>query len=212
MVLRELIRDYEETPLSRQLMLTLLRKYQRPNDKINELVKSGDLVTLKNGLYIPGPKINIRKPEPFLMANHLWGPSYVSLESALSYWGFIPERVYEITSVTAKATKTYKTPVGRFLFLHAALPYYSFGILSVPLTPKQMVMIASPEKALCDKIIMTSGVLLRSTKQAHDFLIEDLRMDEDKLRELNLKEIRTWLTNAPKKSSLEILIKTISAL
>jgi len=104
---RETVREYAEEPLTRQLMLDLLREYKRPNDKINELVKKGELTTVKKGLYIPGPRINIPKPEPFLVANHLWGPSYVSLDAALSYWGLIPERVYEISSVTTKSTRTY---------------------------------------------------------------------------------------------------------
>src|SRR5271155_3068882 len=108
-------------------MMDMLKEYQRPNDKISELVKKGTLTALKNGLYIPGPKIKIAQPEPFLVANHLRGPSYVSLESALSFWGLIPERVYEISSVTTKTTKIYKTPIGRFSFFHASLPYYAFG-------------------------------------------------------------------------------------
>lgn len=168
-----------EEPLTRQIMIDLLKDYNRPNDKINELVKKGELTTVKKGLYVTGPKINITKPEPFLIANHLWGPSYVSLETALSYWGLIPERVYEISSITTKTSKNYKTPIGRFSYYRAPLPYYSFGIKSVQLTPKQVALIVSPEKAICDKIIITSGILLRSQKQTREYLVNDLRMDEE---------------------------------
>lgn len=209
---RDLIQDYAEEVLTRQLVLSLLSEYKRPNDKIHELVKKGELTILKKGMYIPGPRANIQRPEHFLVANHLWGPSYVSLDTALSYWGFIPERVYEISSVTVKNTKVYKTEIGKFSYQHANLPYYSFGIRSVKLTPKQVVLMASPEKAICDKVIMTSGVFLRSIKQAQEFLIEDLRIDEDKLKELNLAEMRSWLDGAYKATSLEILIKTLRAL
>lgn len=212
MNVKDLIQDYAEEVLTRQVMLSLLSKYKRPNDKINELVKKGELSTLKKGLYIPGLKMNIRRPEPFLVANHLWGPSYVSMETALSYWGFIPERVYEISSITLKTSKTYKTDIGKFSYLHTISPYYSFGIRSVQLTPKQVVLVASPEKALCDKVIMTSGVFLRSIKQTQEFLIDDLRLDENKLGELKLDEMYTWLDDAPKKTSLKILIKTLRSL
>lgn len=212
MSFRDKVNYYAEEPLTRQVILPLLSKYKRPNDKINELVKKGELTTLKNGLYIPGPKMNIPKPEPFLIANHLWGPSYVSLETALSYWGFIPERVHEISSITIKSAKTYKTDVGRFSYTHITLPYYSFGIKSIQLTPRQVVLIASPEKALCDKIIMTSGISLRSIRQTKEFLIDDLRLDETKLQELNLNEMLTWLDDAPKKGSLKMLIKTLGTL
>jgi len=86
------------------------------------------------------------------------------MESALSHWGLIPERVYEISSVTTQNSKIYKTSVGRFSYIHVPLPYYSFGIQQVELTKKQRVMMATPEKALCDKIITTPGILLRSIK------------------------------------------------
>ncbi len=212
MSFRDDIQEYAEEPLTRQLITNLLKEYKRPNDKINELVKKGELTTIKKGLYIPGPKMDIRKPEPFLIANHLWGPSYISLETALSYWGLIPERVYEISSVTIKTTKTYKTAIGRFSYFHISLPYYSFGIQSVSLTPKQVVLIASPEKALCDKIVMTSGISLRSSKQVQEFLIDDLRIDEETLGKFDLNEISSWIGEAPKKSSLEMLIKTLKVL
>ena len=209
---KDAVRRYAEEPLTRQVMLDLLKEYRRPYDKIHELVKDGQLIQLKRGVYIPGPKVPIEKPATYLLANHLWGPSYVSLETALSYWGLIPERVYEITSVTLKSAKTYKTPLGRFRYLHGGLPYYAFGIRSVQLTEKQRVLIASPEKALCDKIVVTSGVFLRSIRQARDFLLEDLRLDEDRLRELRLEEINSWLGDAPKSSSLAMLVKTIAQL
>src|SRR6266496_1157769 len=209
---REAVQEYAEEPLTKQIMMDLLKGYKRPYDKINELVKKGELTPVKKGLYIPGAKLKTRQPESFLLANHLWGPSYVSMETALAHWGLIPERVYEISSVTVKSTKTYKTPVGRFSYFHAALPYYAFGIRSVALTSKQVVLIASPEKAVCDKIVMTSGVFLRSTNQVKEFLMDDLRIEEDQLRKLNLSEISSWIGAAPKKSSLSMLVNTLGNL
>ena len=55
--------------------------------------------------------MDLPSPEPFLIANHLRGPSYVSLEAALFYWNLIPERIYEISSATIKTSKTYKTQI-----------------------------------------------------------------------------------------------------
>lgn len=209
---REAIKAYSEEPLPKQVLLHLLKDYKRPFDKINELVKGGELTTVKNGLYIPGPALNLAKPESFLLANHVWGPSYVSLEAALSWWSLIPEKVHEVTSVTVKKTKTYQTPVGRFSYFHALLPWYAFGIRRVTLTEKQVAMVASPEKALCDKIVFTSGVLLRSVKQVQDFLLEDLRIEKAALLQLNTREIDSWLNEAPKRTSLEMLIKTLDQL
>ncbi len=212
MEFQEAIRTYAEQPITKQILLDLLKEYKRPYDKISELVKEGVLILVKRGIYIPGVKLNIAKPEPFLLANHLLGPSYVSLESALSHWGLIPERVYEISSITTQNTKTYKTPVGRFSYTHFPLPYYSFGIQQVELTKKQVILIATPEKALCDKIISTSGLLLRSTKQVKELLIDDLRIERNSLRNLNNKEISKWISDAPKKTSLNMLLKTLKEL
>lgn len=209
---RKAISPYAEEPLTLQLILAVLKDYKRPYDKIHELVKAGHLTAVKKGLYIPGPQLDLPRPESFLLANHLWGPSYVSMESALAHWGFIPERVYETVSVTTRSSKTYKTPVGRFSYFHAPLPYYSFGIRSEALSNKQWALIASPEKALCDKIVMTSGVVLRSTLQVQQFLQEDLRIDEDRLRELDRETISSWTADAPKKSSLQMLVKTLKSL
>ena len=212
MEFREAIRDYAEQPIPKQVVLDLLKDYKRPYDKINELVKQGILVLVKRGIYVPGPSLNMTKPEPFLLANHLLGPSYVSLETALSHWGLIPERVYEVSSVTIKNSKMYKTAVGRFSYTHIPLPYYSFGIQQVELTKKQIALVATPEKALCDKVITTSGLLLRSSKQVMELLIDDLRMEEQMLKNLNSKEISKWMIDAPKKNSLKMLIKTLNDL
>ncbi len=212
MELRKIAKGFGDAPFSRHLMLEMLKDYKRPNDKISEWVKSGELLSIRRGLYIPGPETDLPVPEPFLIANHLRGPSYVSLEAALSYWGFIPERVYEITSVTMKTAKKYNTPVGRFNYQYLPSPYYSFGIKSVQLKPKQTVLIASREKAVCDKVILTSGITLRSTRQTKDFLLEDLRMDESMLQKLDTTIIHSWLNDAPKKNSLEMLIKTLNEL
>ena len=209
MYFRTMIKEYAETPISRHLILNLLRDYQSPNDKISELLKSKELISLRRGLYVIGPKIDLPQPEPFLIANHLRGPSYVSLESALSYWNMIPERVYEISSVTTKTSKQYKTPVGRFSFHQLKTPYYSYGIKHIEYSPKQTILIASREKALCDKIVLTPKINLRSIKQTQEFLIEDLRMDTEVLRTLETKIIEYWIKDAPKKNSLKMLIKTL---
>ncbi len=206
------IKSYAEQPLNKQILLEILKEYKRPYDKIDELVKQDILIQVKRGLYVPGKNLRSQSPERFLIANHLLGPSYVSLDSALWYWGFIPERVYEISSVTTTISKQYKTPLGKFSYTQMALPYYSFGIRLVQLTSRQTVLMASPEKALCDKIVTTSGVLLRSVKQTLELLIEDFRIDKQQLQKLNSIAISSWLGNAPKQSSLSVLVKTLNSL
>jgi len=206
------IKEYTNAPLTRHLLLEILREYKRPNDKISELMKKGELISLRRGLYVPGPQAELPMPASFLIANHLRGPSYVSLDAALSFWGLIPERAYEISSVTVKPSKKYTTPIGRFGYQQLPSPYYAYGIQCVELTANQHVLMASPEKALCDKIVLTPHVNLRSIKQTRAFLLDDLRMDEQDLRTLNLEKMATWLSEAPKKNSLIVLIDTLKEL
>jgi hypothetical protein len=72
--------------------------------------------------------------------------------------------------------------------------------------------VATPEKALCDKIVITSGLLFRSTVQLMAWLTEDMRMEKEALRELRADMIREWLNDAPKKCSLHLLVKTLEKL
>lgn len=199
-------------PLTRQLLFSLLKDYKRPNDKIHMLTRNKVLTCLRRGLYIPGPNLKIRHPEPFLIANHIYGPSYVSLDIALSYYGLIPERVYEISSMTTKAKRHFNTARGRFVYYHLPLPYYACGIRSVKLNENQYALLASPEKALFDKIITTPGIILTNRQMASEYLIENLRMDEELLAALDTTAMQEWLVYARKKRSLQIVIEAIKRL
>jgi hypothetical protein len=212
MSIRRKVKEYTQAPITHHLVMEMLSEYSRPNDKISELVKKGELLSLRRGMYVAGPEFDLPVPDLFVIANNLRGPSYVSLESAMYYWGMIPERVFEISSVTTKTSKDYNNKLGRFTYKQLPTPYYSFGLENVKLSEFQVAIIASKEKAICDKIILTSGVLLRSINQTIDFLIEDMRIDEELLLQLDTQKIVSWLEEAPKKSSLEMLIKTLNRL
>lgn len=193
-------------------MLSLLKGYKRPNDKLHELLAKGILLSIKRGLYIAGPLVKSLKPEPFLIANHILGPSYISADSALSYHGFIPERVYEIISMTTKASRRFETQAGLFAYIHLPLPYYSFGIKTLKLADDQFAMIASAEKALFDKIITTRGLVLRSKKDAENYLLNGLRIDKHALKELNCQEMLEWIPCSPKNGSLNMIMKMLEHL
>ncbi|HTI11604.1 MAG TPA: hypothetical protein VL832_23685 [Puia sp.] len=203
------IQQYSSSPIPHHVMAWLLREYSQPNDKIHYLISEGILQPVKRGLYVAGPKITSTKPDPFLLANHILGPSYVSLESALSYYGLIPEKVYEITSVTTKARRRFTTPLGVYSYTRLPLPYYSYGIRSVEADKQQRFLIASPEKALFDKIITTAGVEFRSKSSVLTYLENDLRIDLDTLRSLDVSTMESWIPTSPKKNSLSRLTQTI---
>lgn len=203
---------YRHAPITHSILNESLVGYNRPNDKISHMIEQGDLISLRRGLYVPGPESGVALPHSFLIANHLRGPSYITRETALSYWGLIPERVHEISSATMKTAKVYDTEVGRFSYSHLPSPYFSYGVLSETVGENQVARIASPEKALCDTIVLTRGVNLRSLTQTLDYLLEDMRIDEDELITFQLDQVESWLSEAPKRSSLGFLIKAIQKL
>jgi hypothetical protein len=80
------------------------------------------------------------------------------------------------------------------------------------LANNETVLLAAPEKAICDVIATKAGVILRSVRQTRLFLEEDLRIEREALRNLDVNMIKSWLTAAPKKSSLRILTKTLEVI
>ncbi|RYG04204.1 MAG: hypothetical protein EOO02_06650 [Chitinophagaceae bacterium] len=206
------LKKYDSQPITQQTLMHLLREYEWPYNKIGQLVKSGMLEQVKRGLYVAGKESDLNKPSNFLLANHIYGPSYVSLESALSYRGLIPEKVSETMSVTIGASRSFDTTIGRFTYRNAETPYYSYGIRQVTVSENQVVLMASSEKALCDKIIMTPGIRLRSITQTREFLEEDLRIDLSSLQQLDTSIINDWIAQSQKQDSLTMLVKTLNGL
>ena len=203
------VQKFASQPINHQLLISLLKDYKRPNDKINEWVKQGQLITLKRGLYVwNSPQL----PELFSIANVLQAPSYVSVESALSYHGFIPEQVFTISSISLNPSKKFNNDLGNFEFKRVPFPYYSFGVQKEQLRENQFALIASPEKALLDKVITTAGILFRSIAPTQTYLIENLRIDRDQLKKLDTQKMKTWLDDSPKKESINNLIKGIERL
>lgn len=203
------IQKYAAHPIPHQVLLSLLQEYRRPNDKIHSLLKEQKLISLKKGLYLWN---STTLPEYFSIANILYTPSYVSVESALSFYGLIPERVFTVSSMTFKASKRFSNSIADFEYIKISTAYYAFGIKRIELREGQFALMASPEKALMDKIIRTSGVNIRSEIAARKFLFDNLRIDEDLLKTFKSNEMKTWLEFAPKKESLLQVIQLIEKL
>jgi predicted transcriptional regulator of viral defense system len=107
-------------------------------------LKSNLFIKLRNGVYI----LKDTRPPLFLMANRLYKPSYVSLESALSFYGIIPEIVYSITSVSTKATREFESKIGIFSYQKIKMEaYVGYELKTIH---GENVFIANAEKALAD--------------------------------------------------------------
>ena len=168
----------------------LLKDYKKPRDKISSLLKSGDLIQVKRGLYVFGEKFRKQPYNLLSISNLLYGPSAVSFEFALSYYGMIPERVEAVTAITPKRNKIYNTPLGRFTYKYIHPNKFSVGITLIKVDDTHNVMIASPEKALCDVITFSKRKIYFNTLiEVEEYLIEDIRIDEDSISKLDSKKL-----------------------
>lgn len=170
-------------------LLDGLREYDRPRDKITALLKQGTIIRVKKGIYVFGERYRRRPFSREILANMLYGPSYVSLETALHYYGLIPERVEAMTSVTGARGRRFFTPVGLFIYRGVSMNAYRIGIDQVELENGRSFLIATPEKALADKIQADRGTAIRTQAEMRTYLEDSLRIDPEGLENLNAETI-----------------------
>jgi len=167
-------------------------KYKSINDKISYMKKKGLLDTLKKGLFVynsPYIKTLVSKE---IIANNIYGPSYISYDYALYYHSLIPERVSEITSATTKNAKKFSNKYGIFSFKHIDKKLFALGV-NIVSSKRGNFMIASSEKALCDKIYTAKALNIRSKKVMSEYLINNLRVDIDELKSFDLDIVKQYI-------------------
>jgi len=150
--------------------------------RLSRWTQAGKLIQLRRGVYSLADPYRKIRPEPFLLANALKPASYVSLQSALAYYGMIPEYVPVVTSVTTGRPEEVDTPLGRFLYRHVKTSWF-FGYRQVELTSGQVAFIAQPEKALLDLAYLTTGAT------SEDYW-QQLRLQN--LQNLNTEQLADW--------------------
>jgi hypothetical protein len=170
-------------------LASALSSYRAIDQKINELLKSGEIVRVKKGLYVFGAESRQTPVCKESMANLIYGPSCISMEYALAHHGLIPERVETLTSVTPKRDKQFDTPLGRFTYRYLGAAKYPHGIEQQWIDGKHPILIASAEKALCDYVVLNDLPDLAGRGAARDFLMLDLRIDEESWTRLDIKKL-----------------------
>ena len=168
-----------------QILLDVLREYARPRDKISDLLGKGIIVRVKKGLYVFGEAYRRRPATREILANLIYGPSYLSLEYALHYYGLIPERVETLTSVAHGRSRIFNTPIGTFSYRGIPAGAFRTGMDRVDLDDGRSFLIATPEKALADKIVGDRNTGIRTQTELRDYLLNNLRIDPVGLRELD---------------------------
>lgn len=192
-----------------QALLDCLKDYKKPRDKISQLLEKGDIVRVKKGLYVFGEEWRRQPVSLEVLANLIYGPSYLSREYALSHYRLIPEAVYTLTSMTAGRKKLFQTPLGAFSYEHLAPAMYSAGVTLQPIDGTRMCLFATAEKALIDTIYLTPGIA--SVEQMLEHLTDNMRIDEDGLKDLDYASLQE-IASLYKNSNVKLLSKAIGSL
>ncbi|MCI7392659.1 MAG: hypothetical protein MSH28_04005 [Clostridiales bacterium] len=157
-----------------------LFEYQNPVAKIKRMNDDGTLTPIIRGLYetdasVPG----------YLLVAAIYGPSYLSFEFALSYYGLIPEAAYNFTCATfeKKKTKQYTTPFGTFTYRDVPSAAYPAEVMAKE-ENGYAYFIAAPEKAICDMLYKTSP--LNNITGIKEYLFSNLRIDFEAFAKLDL--------------------------
>ena len=170
-------------------LLHALREYARPRDRITDLLRQGEIVRVKKGIYVFGEGAGARPFSREVLANLICGPSYISLDSALYHHGFIAERPAAVTSAVLGRPRRYSTPVGLFIYRQLSFAAYRIGI-DLALSPSgRPFLIATPEKALVDKIHDGRGQALLTPNGMTAWLVENLGITPERLAGLDIQKL-----------------------
>ncbi|MCD8201704.1 MAG: hypothetical protein LUD47_06555 [Clostridia bacterium] len=171
------------------MILTMLelkemyKDYTNLSEKLAQEVRKGNLIKVARGLYETD-----RHTDGKYLADSICGPSYLSFEYVLSMYDLIPEGVFCFTSATTlkNRQRLYKNAWGNYSYRDVPLDAYPWGV-TLNIEGGYSYQIATPEKALCDKLYIMPPV--RSMKDISDMLFENLRIYEEDFWALSLNDI-----------------------
>lgn len=155
--------------------------------KVKRLMAQGKLLHIRRGLYCLTEMAGYStKPHPLELAQYIYGPSYISLESALSFHQLIPERVYTVTSATGKRSKEFQTALGVFSYLHLPLDNFYTEVELIEENGYKFFM-AKPWKAICDYVFC-----YKKDWSSLEPLINSLRINPEDLPVLRNEDIQLF--------------------
>jgi predicted transcriptional regulator of viral defense system len=167
---------------------------------IKRAIAGGEILNLRRGLYCLAPKFQKSPLSSFSLAQRILGPSYISLESALGYHGWIPEAVYACCCISSKNSKEYKTPLGIFSYKHIPQQALFAGVQRLTDKENNTFYMASPAKALADYIYIH-----KKKWTTLEDASEDLRIEPEELYSIQPAEIDLLATNYSNKRVKQFL-------
>lgn len=206
--MNNLLKRFGNIPVTARAIESLYPNLKGKNQKLRWLERHEEIIRLKRGMYVVSPQVTGKTLSTELIANHLYAPSYISMSSALRYYGLIPEEVYTMQSMTVKHSKHFNTPLGGFDYLCIARDSFYIGVTTIK-KDEFAFMIATPEKALCDLIANSTNVKLRYLKDVKTYLEEDIRMDMDDFNKMNPAVFEEYAKTGKKSESIRTLLKLL---
>lgn len=190
--------------VDKSVLVNWLGDYRNFNDKVSRLIAKKQLIHVKKGLYITQQSVERGELSEFQVANFMYGPSYVSFFTALSYHGIIPERVNVIESAVLKRSKEVEIDLGRFTYQKMNEATFYLGVdhtLQGPIG----ILVASPTKAILDILWKEKVSFIYGVKGLGEYLQLDLRIDESYIRELDLDTIERAIAVGKRKRVIKLL-------
>ena len=157
---------------------------------LGRALRAGEVVRIHRGLYCLADKYLRRKIDPLVVAQRIRGPSYISLETALSYHGWIPEAVYTVTSACMDRSREFATPLGVFSFTRIPQETFYTEVTRVEGAPGEAFLLASPLKALCDYVYAR-----RLDWDSSRPVVGSLRVEEEDLATVKVDEFDRLVGN-----------------
>lgn len=203
------LREIGVIPVTTSIIESFYPDLKSSEKKVVWLEKNGYIIRLKRGLYVVNPEYTGKRLSNELIANHLYAPSYVSMSTALRYYGLIPEAVYVNQSMTVKHSRCFQTPIGNYDYKYISREAFAVGVRTERFADYAF-LIASPEKALCDLIANSSKVNLRYMKDVENYLENDIRMDMEEFMKFDPRVLEEYIKVGKKADSIATLLKYLT--
>jgi predicted transcriptional regulator of viral defense system len=155
---------YQSWPVFRTNSFVHVGNSKNISDRLSEWTQSKKVIRLKRGLYTLRTEDRLKEYSNYFFSNQIYTPSYISLEAALQFYGFIPEAVNTITAVTTKKTANFENSLGWFVYYHVKKELFKGFSLEKDIFGNDF-MIASREKALLDLIYLKMGAHRKITRE-----------------------------------------------
>ena len=172
-------------------------------NNLSRWVQKGLLTKLRNNFY-SFPEYGNDLDYVQYVANRIYRPSYISLHTALAFYGLIPEAIPQITSVSTLKTAHFENPFGSYTY-KTIKPEVMFGYDPKPISKGLNILLAQPEKALLDLLYLYP---FYNTKQEIEALRLEMDFMEDYLDVEKLKESAARFKNKKLESRANLLLKT----